>query len=89
MPEPVDLTPADTSSTVVPGLAVALRDRFPSVDEVVVAFHPNGGTVASVRAAADADLASYPAARTHLATYSILPDTLAALLAAGAGIVVA
>ena len=36
MPEPADLTPADTSSMVAPGLGRALRTRFASVDEVVV-----------------------------------------------------
>ncbi|MEA2632018.1 MAG: beta-N-acetylhexosaminidase, partial [Chloroflexota bacterium] len=34
MPEPADLTPADTSSYVAPGLGRALRTRFDSVDDV-------------------------------------------------------
>ena len=35
MPAPRDLTPADTSASVAPGLAAALRERWPDVDEVV------------------------------------------------------
>ena len=40
MPQPTDLTPADTSSMVAPGLGRALRQRFRSVDEVVVGIAP-------------------------------------------------
>ena len=40
MPEPADLTPADTSSLVAPGLGRALRTRFSSVEEVVVPGSP-------------------------------------------------
>jgi beta-N-acetylhexosaminidase len=52
MPEPTDLTPADTSSTVPPGLAAALRTRFGSVEEVVVGVAPTAGEIAAVRARA-------------------------------------
>lgn len=52
MPEPSDLTPADTSSLVEPGLARALRTRFGVVDEVVVPVAPSGDTIAAVRARA-------------------------------------
>jgi len=50
MPEPRDLTPADTSSAVEPGLARALRARFDSVDEVVVSVAPSDDEIAAVRA---------------------------------------
>ncbi len=43
MPRPADLTPADTSSTVAPGLAAALRRRFRDVDEIVVEQSPDAG----------------------------------------------
>lgn len=49
--EPTDQTPADTSSTVRPGLAAALRDRFCGVDEHVVAHSPSAAEIAAVREA--------------------------------------
>ena len=49
MPAPTDLTPADTSSTVVPGLAAALRTRFGRVDEVVTSPAPTDAEIAAVR----------------------------------------
>lgn len=49
MPQPVDLTPADTSSTIAPGLGRALRTRFASVDEVVVPIAPSESEIAEVR----------------------------------------
>ena len=49
MPAPTDLTPADTSSTVVPGLAAALRTRFGRVDEVVTSAAPTDAEIAAVR----------------------------------------
>ncbi len=52
MPQPTDLTPADTSSTVAPGLGHALRTRFRSVEEVVVGIAPSEAEIAAVRAAA-------------------------------------
>jgi beta-N-acetylhexosaminidase len=54
MPRPVDLTPADTSSLVAPGLADALRTRYGSVEEVVIERAPSGASVAAVRARAAA-----------------------------------
>ncbi|HET8586616.1 MAG TPA: glycoside hydrolase family 3 N-terminal domain-containing protein, partial [Candidatus Limnocylindria bacterium] len=57
MPEPADLTPADTSSTVVPGLAAALRRHHANVDELVVPLMPGPDEIAAVTArAADHDL---------------------------------
>lgn len=119
MPEPRDLTPADTSSVVRPGLADALRRRFEHVESLVTGHPP---TAADIAAAVDAtkaadvvvvgsiaasldpaqvrlveavlatgrptvtvalrtpwDLPAYPAADTHLCTYSILAPSLAAL----------
>jgi beta-N-acetylhexosaminidase len=52
MPQPTDLTPADTSSTVAPGLGRALRARFGSVEEIVVGIAPTAAEIAGVRAAA-------------------------------------
>ncbi len=119
MPRPTDLTPADTSSTVAPGLAAALRTRHDAVDELIVDPEPSPAEIAAVReraAGADVtvigtiaahagspqaalveavldtgrpvvtvalrtpwDLLAYPAAATHLCTYSILPHSLEAL----------
>jgi beta-N-acetylhexosaminidase len=49
MPRPADLTPADTSSTVVPGLAAALRRYHRDVDEIVVDQAPDAASIAAVR----------------------------------------
>jgi len=49
MPTPTDLTPADTSSTVAPGLASALRAHHPAVDEIVVGHVPSVEEIAAVR----------------------------------------
>lgn len=122
MPEPRDLTPADTSSYVAPGLAAALRARQQNVEEIVTSHSPTHGEVAAARdRAGDADLVvvgtisaapgssqaalveallatgrplvsvalrtpwdvlAYPAVGTHICTYSILPDSMAALAGA-------
>ena len=50
MPRPTDLTPADTSSTVEPALADALRRYHDDVDEVVVEPEPDAASIAAVRA---------------------------------------
>ena len=49
MPRPTDLTPADTSSTVAPALAAALRRYHADVDEVVVEPEPDAVAIAAVR----------------------------------------
>jgi beta-N-acetylhexosaminidase len=49
MPAPTDQTPADTSSTVAPGLAAALRAHHQAVDEIVVAHAPTPTEIADVR----------------------------------------
>ncbi|MDH5373369.1 MAG: glycoside hydrolase family 3 protein, partial [Acidimicrobiia bacterium] len=50
MPSPRDLTPADTSSYVRPGLAMALRAHHDAVDEFVVGHPPTNGEVADLTA---------------------------------------
>lgn len=49
MPRPADLTPADTSSTVPPCLAGALRRHYGGVDEIVVEQAPDPVSIAAVR----------------------------------------
>ncbi len=57
MPQPRNLTPADTSETIEPGLARALRRRLPSVEEVVTGHPPSPADIAAVRERArDAEL---------------------------------
>jgi beta-N-acetylhexosaminidase len=49
MPRPADLTPADTSSLVRPGLADALRADHADVEACVVDQRPDPGAIAAVR----------------------------------------
>jgi beta-N-acetylhexosaminidase len=49
MPRPQDLTPADTSSSVAPGLGAALRRHHPLVDEFVTTQAPSDQDVAALR----------------------------------------
>jgi beta-N-acetylhexosaminidase len=48
MPKPADLTPADTSSRVVPGLAPALRRHISAVDELLVPTVPAPDDIAAI-----------------------------------------
>jgi beta-N-acetylhexosaminidase len=48
-PAPTDLTPADTSSAVPPGLAAALRRRFDDVDAFVAPHAPSALEIAALR----------------------------------------
>ena len=48
MPRPMDLTPADTSSLVAPGLAASLRRHHPDVEEVVTGHPPSDAEIAGV-----------------------------------------
>jgi len=122
MPQPKDLTPADTSSTVAPHLAAALRAYHPHVDEFITNHLPGDDEITALRdrvagydllvlgtinasmqpeqaALANEllrlglptvtvalrtpyDLSVYPAAQTHLCTYSIQPASLDALAGA-------
>lgn len=52
MPQPTDLTPADTSSMVAPGLGSALRLRHHATDEITVSYSPTDSEIAAVAAAA-------------------------------------
>ncbi|HZI37476.1 MAG TPA: glycoside hydrolase family 3 N-terminal domain-containing protein [Acidimicrobiia bacterium] len=52
MPRPADLTPADTSSTVPPLLARALRRHHPDVEEIVTGHPPSSQDIAAVAQAA-------------------------------------
>jgi len=45
---PADLTPADTSSTVAPTLAAALRTRHPNVEEVLLPTTPGEADIAGI-----------------------------------------
>jgi beta-N-acetylhexosaminidase len=49
VPQPVDLTPADTSSYVQPALAQALRRCHPAVDEFIVPVQPSESEIAALR----------------------------------------
>ena len=53
MPQPADLTPADTSSTIEPGLADAIRRHHPRVTPHIVTQDPAAAEIAGARAAAD------------------------------------
>ncbi len=48
IPQPADLTPADTSSYVVPALASSIRQHHPNVQEIVIPFAPNGEVIQKV-----------------------------------------
>lgn len=49
VPQPVDLTPADTSSYVTCTLAQAMRQYHPAVDEFVVPHAPSDADIAALR----------------------------------------
>ena len=49
MPQPINLTPADTSALVTPGLAAALHRHHGTVDEFVVGHPPTDGEIAAMR----------------------------------------
>ncbi len=56
-PEPVNVTPADTTSLYPPRLAAALRTRHPDVTEAVYPHHPGPNDIESVvNTARDHDL---------------------------------
>jgi len=57
MPQPIDLTPADTSSYVKPGLAAALRAYHSHVDEFITSQSPTESEIAALKErAAEYDL---------------------------------
>jgi beta-N-acetylhexosaminidase len=49
MPQPKDLTPADTSSFITPTLAAAVRAHHPHVDEYITCHPPTAAEIASLR----------------------------------------
>jgi beta-N-acetylhexosaminidase len=82
MPRPRDLTPADTSSYVQPGLAAALRAHHPHVEELIVAQDPSDREVAAARgAAADSDLVILGTIAANV--QPALADLVRAVLATG------
>jgi beta-N-acetylhexosaminidase len=48
LPQPTDLTPADTSSYVVPRLAEALRAFHTDVDEFAIPYAPQGSDISAI-----------------------------------------
>ena len=52
MPQPTDLTPADTSSFVEPGLAAVIRAHHPATTEIVTDPTPTDREIAAIVAAA-------------------------------------
>jgi len=48
VPKPVDLTPADTSSYVTPGLGATLRQYHPNVDEHLISYAPETDEIANL-----------------------------------------
>ena len=52
MPVPKNLTPADTSESVAPTLAAALRRHHPTVDEIISGHSPTDEEIAAIRSRA-------------------------------------
>ena len=48
LPKPLDLTPADTSSYVIPSLAQAIREFHPHTQEIVVSHTPDAAEISEV-----------------------------------------
>ncbi len=48
VPRPIDLTPADTSSYITPGLAKALSRYHPCLEEFIIPFAPMDGDIAAL-----------------------------------------
>jgi beta-N-acetylhexosaminidase len=66
-PQPNDLTPADTTSTVPALLADAVRRRHGATDGVIVSVEPDASEIAAVRSqAAQADLVILGTDAAHL-----------------------
>jgi beta-N-acetylhexosaminidase len=86
MPEPRDLTPADTSSFVAPQLADALRAHHPRVEEVVITEPTTQIQIAGTMARAQ-DAAAVVVGTIGATAGSIQVDLVEALLAAGRPVV--
>lgn len=66
-PQPNDVTPADTTSTVPPMLAEAIRRRHPATDGLIASVEPDAAEIAALRArAAQADLMILGTDAAHL-----------------------
>jgi beta-N-acetylhexosaminidase len=90
MPRPKDLTPADTSSYVAPGLATAIRTVHTTVDEIVTEQPPTEADIAAVRERAMDDGVAAVVVGTINAVHDPAQVRLVeALLATGRPIVVA
>ncbi|MCP4356984.1 MAG: glycoside hydrolase family 3 protein [Chloroflexi bacterium] len=50
MPQPEDLTPADTSSFITPTLATAVREYHPAVDEFISSHRPPKAEISGLKA---------------------------------------
>ena len=48
VPQPKDLTPADTSSYIIPQLAASIRQFHPNVDEFIIALSPDTQEISSI-----------------------------------------
>ncbi|MCX6033726.1 MAG: glycoside hydrolase family 3 C-terminal domain-containing protein [Chloroflexi bacterium] len=48
IPKPVDLTPADTSSYITPGLAAAMREYHPNVVEYIIPYASREADISTV-----------------------------------------
>jgi beta-N-acetylhexosaminidase len=48
IPRPVDLTPADTSSYITPGLAAAVREHHPNMVEYIIPYAPEDADIAAL-----------------------------------------
>jgi beta-N-acetylhexosaminidase len=82
MPRPKNLTPADTSETIRPALAEALRRFHPHVDEFITNHLPAGGEIAALKEA----IAGYDALVLGTINASMQPEQAAlarALLGVG------
>lgn len=67
MPQPRNLTPADTSASVAPSLASALRAYQPGVEEIVTSHPPAEAEIAALRGrAGDYDLLVVGTLSAHL-----------------------
>jgi beta-N-acetylhexosaminidase len=88
VPQPQDLTPADTSSYEKPALAEALRAYHPNVDEFVIPLDPTPSDVAALTAKAG-DYAAVIIATLNATSYLGQPALVQAMLARNPNVIVA
>ena len=80
---PADLTPADTSSTVAPTLASALRRRLAGVEEILLPATPSDGRHRGVSASGSRPSTSSSSGRSRAHLQPAQAALAAAVLAAG------